>query len=169
MKKCVVFILVCSGFIINLNAQLPNSSKWKEKSQLTGEKQNPLHSELIILSSENDYLANSVPSSTLHRSMDTINLIRHQSYDLNSDFSTYIPKNAYGFHKGRLLLHTTGATSSGTITGSGVVGTGSSLGNIGSTGSGIGLNGKTPQAGSGMWGNARGFISIPQEKKIVKQ
>ena len=67
-------------------------------------------------------------------------------------------KRAYGFGNGHLTLYTTGATSSGTITGNGAIGTGSSLGNIGSYGSAIGLNGKSPYAGSTMWGNATGMI-----------
>ena len=169
MKKCVVLISVCLGCMFKLTAQLPSSGKAKATSSLSREKLNPLHSDLIILSSENSYPAWAGSGTNLSLSMDTPNMKRPQSYNLNSDYSTYVPRNAYGFHNGRLLLHSTGATSSGTITGSGAVGTGSSLGNIGSTGSGIGLNGKTPDAGSGMWGNARGFLSIPQEKKITRQ
>jgi len=69
-----------------------------------------------------------------------------------------MPKRAYGFGNGHLTLYTTGATSSGTITGNGAIGTGSSLGNIGSYGPAIGLNGKSPYAGSTMWGNAIGMI-----------
>jgi hypothetical protein len=68
-----------------------------------------------------------------------------------------MPKRAYGFANGHLTLYSTGATSSGTITGNGAVGTGSSLGSIGSSGPAIGLNGKSPYAGSTMWGNARGL------------
>lgn len=66
-----------------------------------------------------------------------------------------MPKRAYGFANGHLTLYSTGATSSGTITGSGAVGTGTSLGSFGATGSRIGLNGKSPYAGSLMWGNAQ--------------
>lgn len=69
-----------------------------------------------------------------------------------------MPKRAYGFGNGRLTFYTTGATSSGTATGSGLVGTGSSLGSIGVSGSRVGLNGKSPYAGSSMWGNARGLL-----------
>src|SRR5205085_2545653 len=65
-----------------------------------------------------------------------------------------MPKSAYGFANGHLILYSTGATSSGTITGTGTTGTGSSLSSIGSEGPAIGLNGKSPYAGSTMWGNA---------------
>ena len=168
MKKCELIIFVCLGFMFNLNAQGPSSGRLKENSTVTSGIINPLHSDLIILTSENNYLARTGSVPQLNR-VDSNNLLRSQFYNLNSEFTADIPKHAYGFHNGRLLLRSTGATSSGTITGSGSVGTGSSLGNIGSTGSGIGLNGKTPDAGSGMWGNARGFVSIPREKKIVSQ
>lgn len=65
-----------------------------------------------------------------------------------------MPKRAYGFANGHLLLTTTGATTSGTQTGSGAVGTGSSLGTFGSNGAAMQVNGKSPYAGINMWGNA---------------
>jgi len=169
MKKCVGLISICLAWAVSINAQLPSSVNSNTKSAVTREKLKPLHSDLIIISSENSYPAFSGSKAPIYLTLDTVNSIHSPSYSLNSDFTADIPKNAYGFHNGRLLFRTTGATSSGTITGSGVVGTGSSLGNIGSTGSGIGLNGKTPNAGSAMWGNARGFLSIPQERKITGQ
>jgi hypothetical protein len=76
-----------------------------------------------------------------------------------------MPKRAYGFGNGKLSFNSSAATSSGTITGSGTVGTGSSLGSIGSYGPGIGLNGKTPDAGLSMWGNATGLV-IKEKKKV---
>jgi len=171
MKKGVLFIILYLGCIINAPAQVPAGKKWNNNRGLTNEKINPLHKDLISLSSETNNLAKEDLPKTLNMSTDTFSKINSYppSVNLNSEFSADIPKNAFGFHNGRLLLHTSGATSSGTITGSGAVGTGSSLGNIGSTGSGIGLNGKTPDAGTGMWGNAMGLISIPREKKIFRQ
>jgi len=65
-----------------------------------------------------------------------------------------MPKRAYGFANGHILLTTTGAVTSGTQTGSGVVGTGSSLATFGSVGSSMNVNGKSPYAGINMWGNA---------------
>lgn len=78
-----------------------------------------------------------------------------------------MPKRAYGFANGHLMLTSSGSTSSGTITGSGTVGTGSSLGSIGSNGPAIGLNGKSPYAGSTMWGNARG-MTLPYGDSTVR-
>jgi hypothetical protein len=68
-----------------------------------------------------------------------------------------MPKGAYGFANGKLRVFPSGTTSSGTITGIGGVATGSSAGVMGSTGLGIGVNGKSPYAGISMWGNARGL------------
>jgi hypothetical protein len=77
-----------------------------------------------------------------------------------------MPKRAYGFANGHLTLYTTGTTSSGTITGSGAVGTGSSLGSIGSEGAGIAVNGKSPYAGTAMWGNARGLTILNGDSSV---
>lgn len=66
-----------------------------------------------------------------------------------------MPRRAYGFANGKILLYSTGSTSSGGNTGNATVGTGSGLGSIGSSGPLMGINGKSPYAGSAMWGNAR--------------
>lgn len=65
-----------------------------------------------------------------------------------------MPKRAYGFANGRLFFGTTSSVTSGTQTGSGGVGTGTSLGTFGSISPVMGVNGKSPYAGSSMWGNA---------------
>ena len=70
--------------------------------------------------------------------------------------ATYgVPKSAYGFANGHIMLNTSGAISSGGITGNGSVGTGSSPGGVGNRS--YGINGKSPYAGFSMWGNARGL------------
>lgn len=63
-------------------------------------------------------------------------------------------KHAYGFAKGHISLMSTGSTTFGTQTGSGAVGTGTSLGTFGSVGPAPNANGKSPYAGINMWGNA---------------
>jgi hypothetical protein len=69
-----------------------------------------------------------------------------------------MPKRAYGFANGHILLHSTVATSSGSTSGTSSVGTGSSISGMGRSGSFIGMNGKSPDAGQAMWGNARGLV-----------
>ena len=61
-------------------------------------------------------------------------------------------RGAYGLKHGHIMLRPTGSTTSGGITGSGTVGTGSSLGNVGVHGMAVGVNGKNPYVGGGMWG-----------------
>ena len=63
-------------------------------------------------------------------------------------------KHTYGFADGHVILSTSGATSSGTITGSGAVGTGSSAGSLSSNTYLSGVNGKSPYAGPSSWGTA---------------
>jgi len=65
-----------------------------------------------------------------------------------------MPKRAYGFANGHILLNTSGSVTSGTQTGSGTVGTGTSLATFGSIGAPMNVNGKSPYAGINMWGNA---------------
>ena len=63
-----------------------------------------------------------------------------------------MPKRAYGFAKGHIVLRSSDATSTGANTGSGAVGTGTSPGGMGTMGRSLGVNGKNPYAGTGMWG-----------------
>jgi hypothetical protein len=63
-------------------------------------------------------------------------------------------RHTYGFADGHVILSTSGATSSGTITGSGAVGTGSSTGSLSSNTYLSGVNGKSPYAGPSSWGTA---------------
>jgi hypothetical protein len=55
-----------------------------------------------------------------------------------------------------IIFHNTTATNSGTATGSGAVGTGSSIGASGTSGATMGVNGKNPYAGPGIYGTRVG-------------
>ena len=81
-----------------------------------------------------------------------------ENVKLSSSGIVGIPKHNYGFADGHIVFHTSGAITSGTSTGSGAVGTGTSLGTFGSTGPGVEVNGKSPYAGAGMYGTARGIF-----------
>jgi hypothetical protein len=65
-----------------------------------------------------------------------------------------VSKRAYGFANGFIMLRSSGAATSGTVTGSGSVGTGTTPGAAGMHGAGIGVNGKNPYAGVGISGTA---------------
>lgn len=64
-----------------------------------------------------------------------------------------VPKLSNGIAHGRIIFYPTNATGTGSFTGSGSVGTGTSLGNVGSNGAVIGVNGKNPYAGPGIYGS----------------
>lgn len=77
-----------------------------------------------------------------------------------------MPKRAYGFANGRITFNTNGAVTSGTQTGSGAVGTGTSLGTFGSMGAPMNVNGKSPYAGINMWGNAMNMIITQRDSSV---
>jgi hypothetical protein len=77
-----------------------------------------------------------------------------------------MPKSAYGFADGHIVLRTTGAVTSGTQTGSGAVATGSSLATFGSVGAPMNVNGKSPYAGINMWGNAMNMEVIRRDSSV---
>jgi hypothetical protein len=63
-----------------------------------------------------------------------------------------VGRGTYGVANGKILLHPSSSTTSGGITGSGAVGTGSSPGGFGIHGIVTTVNGKNPYAGPGIWG-----------------
>ncbi|MBO9681831.1 MAG: hypothetical protein J7502_04030 [Flavisolibacter sp.] len=77
-----------------------------------------------------------------------------------------MPKRAYGFADGKIILATTGAVTFGTQTGSGAVGTGTSLATFGSIGAPMNVNGKSPYAGINMWGNAMNMTIIRRDSSV---
>ncbi|RYD95507.1 MAG: hypothetical protein EOP50_07905 [Sphingobacteriales bacterium] len=72
-----------------------------------------------------------------------------------------VPKLRYGVANGHLLFYNTTAPTSGGSTGSGAVGTGTSLGNMGTNGAATGVNGKNPFAGPGIYGNRVRYSGQP--------
>jgi hypothetical protein len=77
-----------------------------------------------------------------------------------------MPKRAYGFANGRIILTSTGAVTSGTQTGSGGVGTGTSMATFGSIGAPMNVNGKSPYAGINMWGNAMNMTITRRDSSV---
>lgn len=63
-----------------------------------------------------------------------------------------MPKLTYGIANGHILFRTTDAPTLGTGTGSGSVGTGTNVGSVGAAGNALGVNGKNPYAGPGIYG-----------------
>ena len=76
------------------------------------------------------------------------------------------PKRAHGFAHGHITFTPGGARTSGAITGSGSVSTGTSPGAVGTLGSG--LNGKNPYAGIGIWPVGTGMGTLYQTSDPAK-
>ena len=74
-----------------------------------------------------------------------------------------MPKRAFGFSNGHIILNPSGAVTSGTQTGSGAVGTGTSLATFGSIGAPMHVNGKSSYAGINTWGNAMNLTVIQKD------
>jgi hypothetical protein len=148
MKKIIsLFLLVSIG-----THTLAQTNSGKEKSgQVNNEKS-------IVLKSENTYNAYYYTPSRLSISDPVMNFInaRANGSDVKMRNSPIAGerKHTYGFADGHLILRSTGATSSGTITGTGAVATGSTPGSLGTSGYISGVNGKSPYAGPSTWGTA---------------
>lgn len=64
-----------------------------------------------------------------------------------------MPKGTYGLANGHIILMPSDARTSGGITGTGGIGTGTSIGITGASGPAMQVNGKNPYAASGIYGD----------------
>ena len=97
---------------------------------------------------KNDYIVTDPILTTLNARANGTNI------QFNKSGIVGMPKRAYGFANGHIVFNSSGSVTSGTQTGSGAVGTGTSLATFGSMGTPMNVNGKSPYAGINMWGNA---------------
>ena len=186
MKKIILF----AGALL-FTAAAVQSQNTKKQSPKTYSGTKLLHTKTVIknslvvpsnsvsLKSTNSYPAKSGAPSTSQLAISDPILrslnARANGADIKISKSGIVgmPKSAYGFANGHLTLYTSGSTTSGTQTGSGLVGTGTSLGTFGSAGPALQVNGKSPFAGINMWGNAMNLkvlrpdssSRIPRHKK----
>ena len=148
MKKIISFCLLLPIGIHILAQSNPGKEQTK---QFVNEK-------TTVLKSENSYKAFYYTPSKLTISDPVLKFIneRANGSDVKMRNSPLAGerKHTYGFADGHLLLRSTGATSSGTITGTGAVATGSTPGSLGTSGYIPGVNGKSPYAGPSTWGTA---------------
>jgi hypothetical protein len=114
----------------------------------------------ILSSPQTTYTVNDPILTTLDRRA------RGANIQFNKSGIVGMPKRAYGFANGRITLNTTGAVTSGTQTGSGAVGTGTSLATFGSIGAPMNVNGKSPYAGINMWGNAMNMTITKSDSSV---
>jgi hypothetical protein len=159
MKLRIIFSGLLFILLMSAEAQVKTTGTKAgvRKDQSLKTSKTGANSPVVSAQSSSSYTAKS--QSTYNIADPTINALNAKANGADVRISKSgivgMPKRAYGFANGHLLLSTTSATSSGTITGTGSVGTGSSLGSLGTNGPAMELNGKSPYAGATMWGNAR--------------
>ena len=164
MKK----IIVCAGifFIIADTASAQTKSKYKTTRTATPATQQTTFKK--VTTTEHTAKAPALPRSGqgwLHSPQTSNDLqisdpvlrtlnARANGANIPLDFREFmgVGRGTYGIANGQILLRPNGATTSGGITGSGAVGTGSTPGGVGVHGTSLGVNGKNPYAGPGMWG-----------------
>jgi hypothetical protein len=166
MKKICFIISICCLFSQAVEAQ---TKKKRTPSKTVQQKpsNNPAKSRQLNSTASYPAKGPAIPTSTLGWRNLHINssqgisdpVVRTLNNRANGNLETIdfrefmgYGRGTNGFKHGHILLRPTGSTTSGGITGSGTVGTGSSLGNVGVHGVAVGVNGKNPFAGPGMWG-----------------
>jgi len=167
MKKIILFAGISTLLSIAVRSQSTKKQTAKKNSTTklyhdkTASKNTLVNfSNTVSLNSTNTYPAksNTASTSTLTISDPILKSLNARAngadIKINKSGIVGMPKSAYGFANGHLMLSTSGSTTSGTQTGSGLVGTGTSLGTFGSAGPALQVNGKSPYAGINMWGNA---------------
>jgi hypothetical protein len=162
MKRTIVLLglMVCMAGGVNAqkkqqknNSQkrytVPQKLVTKEAKKVTG----PVY-RLNSTSTWNAQGAAPAINRTLRITDPTVRILNERSSGWTSGFRAHevmgVGKRMYGFANGHILLRTNSTTTSGTYTGSGSVGTGSSPGLLGAMGPGMGVNGVSPNSGTGM-------------------
>jgi len=164
-------MILCAGFFLLVSANALSQTKSKKESTVQQHK-NPVatnkgnsgSSNTLKLNSSSSYAAKGTASglSTWRNnyvvSDPLLTTLSARANGANIQFNhsgiVGMPKRAYGFSNGHIILNPSGAVTSGTQTGSGAVGTGTSLATFGSIGAPMHVNGKSSYAGINTWGNA---------------
>jgi hypothetical protein len=165
MKKIAIFcLLVMMGYAPAVSAQTKGKAGTTEKAtqqpatvkRSAATAQAP-SADTVTLSSISANQAYGTTQGQLSISDPTIRGLNEQAAGSTGVVSPSgivgMPRRAYGFNNGRILLRKTTSLSSGTSFGSGAVGTGTSLLGVGAGENAIGVNGKNPHAGPSLWGS----------------
>ena len=167
MKRLVLCVGVFIGLLNTAEAQAKKATTNKPQStvQKTPVKNN---TNKLISSGSYEAKAPAIPQSSLGwQNTPTISnsfqindpIVRTLNARANGANTTVdvkellgVGRGTYGVANGRILLRSTGSTTSGGITGSGAVATGSTPGSAGIHATVPTVNGKNPYAGPSMWG-----------------
>jgi hypothetical protein len=175
MKKILLLGILSASFLLNAEAQTKSSKKRPVDKKTVGKKnsQSPKEgTDTVVLGSLSANAAHA-PTMGLRIADPTINVMnqRASGADINFRSSPVVgmPKSTYGIANGKILLRNTTATTPGTAYGSGAVGTGTSIIGTGTSEAALGVNGKSPYAGTWLWGDRRPVYNVPIRDSVRKQ
>jgi hypothetical protein len=176
MKK-IFFSIVSIFFLLNAEAQTKSAKKKTVTKKAVAKKTNQKATKQTSTVELNNVGANTaygtVAPTGLRIADPTINVMNQRAAGADINFRNSpvvgMPKGTYGIANGRILLRSTTATTSGTSYGSGAVGTGTSITGTGTSEATIGVNGKSPYAGSWLWGDRRPVYNIPLRDSARRQ
>lgn len=171
MKRMLIsFLVVMVGFAPVVDAQsgkkMRKQPAAKKSTAREAQNKNTADSEAISLTTISTNEAYDSASTRRFSIADpTINALNEQAAGntrlVSPSGVVGMPKRAYGFSNGRILLRPTTAPSSGTMYGSGAVGTGTTILGIGAGENALGVNGKSPYAGPYLWGSQSPVRNLP--------
>ena len=176
MKK-ILFSLLAVCFLQQAEAQTKSTKKKAATKKAVVKKSNQSATKDTGTVTLNSTTANAAyapaTSNRLSIADPTINVMnmRASGADINFRNSPIagMPKSTYGIANGKILLRNTTATTSGSSYGSGAVGTGTSILGTGTSEATIGVNGKSPYAGSWLWGDRRPVYNVPLRDSARRQ
>jgi hypothetical protein len=171
MKRMFIsFLVVTIGFTPLADAQsgkkVPKQPSAKQAAAREAQKNKTATGDVVTLSSTNINAAYDTVSARRFSIADpVVNALKQQAAGntplVSPSGVVGMPKRAYGFSNGRILLRPTTAPSSGTMYGSGAVGTGTTIMGVGTGENAIGVNGKSPYAGPYLWGSRLPVRNLP--------
>jgi hypothetical protein len=177
MKKMLLLCLFFAAVLINAEAQTKSPrkkavSKNKVEKKISGSSSNDTST--IVLRSTSNNAAYAAPQfNRLSIADPTINVMNMRASGADIKFRNSpiagMPKSTYGIANGKILLRSSTASTSGTVFGSGAVGTGTSIMGTGTSEATIGVNGKSPYAGTWLWGDRRPVYNVPVRDSAKRQ
>ena len=175
MKK-IVLLSCLSFFFLASEAQTKKTKKRSTAKKAIVQKKSQgsaKDSNTVTLATNSSNAAYSANTSTQLRIADpTINILnlRAAGAPVNTGHAIVgMPKATYGIANGKILLRNTTATTPGTAYGSGSVATGTSIAGAGTSEATIGVNGKSPYAGTWLWGDRRPAYTVQQVDSVRRQ
>lgn len=166
----ISFLVVVAGIVPDAGAQSDKKASQGQlvRQQVAAKKEpaKPEHPQTVSLTSVSNHNAFGVTADRRLSIADpTLKALQLQVAGVapvvSSSGVVGLPKWAYGFSGGKVLLRPTTAPSSGTLYGSGAVGTGTTIMGVGTGERAIGVNGKNPHSGAWFWGSKSPVRHLP--------